>query len=131
MTYTKSANEIFQTKIDCNIIDIINYNYFLICKGNNREYYNFQNSLSFINDEILIINFDKNADSIIYIEESEKEYNIKNKLKKKGSLGAGAIVAIILVVTVVILGTLIPFIYLRKSKNKENNVDSTIISLNV
>ena len=40
MTYIKSENETLEVEIDYNIINIINYNYSLKCKGNNGQYYN-------------------------------------------------------------------------------------------
>lgn len=131
MTYTKSENEVLPTEIDCNIIDIINYDYILNCKGNNNEYYNLQNSLSFIDDEILVINFDNNGNSIISFEESKKNNNINYKSKKKVNFNAGVIVAIILAVIVVISGTIITCICLRKRKNKELNNDSTFKILKI
>ena len=106
------------------------------CKGNRGEYYNLQNSLSFIKDEILVINFDNNFNtnnSIIGFENSKNEYNIINKAKKKGNSSAGAIVAIVLVIIVAIAGTITTFIIMRRRKNKKyiNSNESTLMKIKV
>ena len=128
MTFTKTGKEIFQREINCSIIDLINNNYTLKCKGNNNEYYNLQNALSINNDEILIIIFDDGDNSTISFE-AEKEYRV-NLSNKKRNLSAGVIVAIILVILFAIASIIDIAIYIcfRKEKNIKDD-DSTVKNL--
>ena len=127
MTYTKYENQTLQADIDCDIIDIINYTYILNCKGNNGDYYNFQYSLSFIIDEILIIIFDNDDNSTISFEATEKIYNKFDYSKKKGNLSAGAIAAIVLALVFAIVSVIVAYICLKKDKYVEDKErDSTV-----
>ena len=59
----ENKNENLETEINCNVIDINNNNYTIQCKLNDNKNYTLQNALSIIEDEILLINFDKYDDS--------------------------------------------------------------------
>ena len=61
----ENGKEITETQLNCNVIDIYNNSYIIKCKVNTYSTYIMQNSISFIADEILLINFDKDEDSQI------------------------------------------------------------------
>ena len=73
MVFTKNETE--KVELDCNITDIINNNYIISCgKEIENNNYNLQNAISFIEDEVLIVNFDKGANSNISFEEENEYY---------------------------------------------------------
>ena len=83
----ENGNDKIETDINCNIIDINKNNYILQCKVYDNKKYVLQNSLSIINDEILLINFDDYNDSIVqFIYEPD------------AGLDAASVIAIIIVI---------------------------------
>ena len=130
MTYTKSEVEILQSEINCSIIDLINYNYTLKCKGIESEQYNLQNALSIISDEILIITFDNGDNSTISFEVSQKNDDHRIFLSKKtGNLSPGIIVAIILVIIIVIAIIIASIVCWRKGKHIEKSDSASSLKI--
>ena len=84
----ESQNSTSETELICDIIDIIGDKYTLRCKGEKNKTYIIQNSISIIEDEILLINFDKDEVSkiTIIIYESPRE-----------GLSTGGVIAIIII----------------------------------
>ena len=66
----KSDNEtIIEEEANCKIVEIKDLNYTLNCFSKENIYYDLQSSVSFIdNDNILLINFDNNTNSTLIIE---------------------------------------------------------------
>ena len=83
-------NKISQTELNCNIIDIVNDKYTLRCKGEKKRTYILQHSTSFIGDEILLINFDKDEVSRITIS-GISGTNVEG-------LSTGGVIAIIIII---------------------------------
>ena len=84
IVFTYIKNETKKVELDCNITDIININYIISCrKETENNNYNFQNAISFIEDEVLIVNFDKGVNSNISFEEENKYYRYSFSKKKR------------------------------------------------
>ena len=69
---SQKGNEV--SELSCNIMDIIIDNYIIRCRANLNKTYNLHNSMSIIENEILLVNFDSVKDSIIFIPDT-KELN--------------------------------------------------------
>ncbi len=130
MAFTNIENEVNQAELNCSIVDIIDNNYTLNCKRETANTnYELQNAISYIDDEILLINFDEGAKSNISFESTNiyRRYSISNK---SGSLNAGGIIAIILAIIVAIIALIAAFIFLRKDNTKiKNRGESVIVAL--
>ena len=119
-------------EVDCNINNNINQNYILNCKFYETALIDLQSSLSFIGeDAILLINFADINDSVINI---EGNYNSNRYYRKNKSytIGAGAIVGIILAI-IALIGFAIFFIVycLKKKKKSQFNTESSIRDLKI
>ena len=130
MAFTNIENEVNQAELNCSIVDIIDNNYTINCKGEKTNAnYELQNAISYIDDEILLINFDEGAKSNISFESTNiyRRYGFSNK---SGSLNAGGIIAIILAIIVAIIALIAAFIFLRKDNTKiKNRGESVIVAL--
>ena len=115
-----------QVESNCTIIDINGSNYTLNCQGKRNILYNLQNAVSFINNDLLVINFEQNATSEIIFTSNSIIY----KRKDSKSLSAGAIVAIVLV-PIIVLVSLIGFILFTKRNKTQINLgdESTMTKL--
>ena len=73
----KYENKTEEKVLQCNIIDIIGNNYTLSCFGIKYTNFSLANAMSVIDDEVLIIRFDENANSTIidYSDENTTTYN--------------------------------------------------------
>ena len=100
------------------IIDINGSNYTLNCQGKRNILYNLQNAVSFINNDLLVVNFEQNATSEIIFTSNSIIY----KRKDSKSLSAGAIVAIVLV-PIIVLVSLIGFILFTKRNKTQINLE--------
>jgi hypothetical protein len=124
-------NKTEEKLLECKIIDIIENNYTLSCIGIKNTNISLKNSMSVIEDEILMIYFDENENSTILYYSGENK-NINTKLfiqnNKNGKIGAGGIVAIILACIAVIIALIIVYFYCKREKVKINN-ESTILRL--
>ena len=116
-------NETSEIQVQCNISNITRNNYILNCKANETFQGEIQSAISFIdNDDILLLNFANINDSIINIEET-KYYKLFRK-NGKNSLGAGAIVGII--VSILVAVALVTFLIFHF--NKKNKKEVTLSS---
>ena len=115
-----------QVESNCTIIGINGSNYTLSCRGERNILYNLQNAVSFINNDLLVINFEQNATSEIIFTSNPIRY----RRKDSKSLSAGAIVAMVLV-PIIVLASLIGFILFTKRNKTQLNLrdDSTITNL--
>ena len=123
-------NKTEEKLLECKIIDIIENNYTLSCIGIKNTNISLKNSMSVIEDEILMIYFDENENSTILYYSGENK-NINTKLfiqNKNGKIGAGGIVAIILPCIAVMAALIIVYFYCKKEKVEKNDV-STILRL--
>ena len=122
----------FEDEIKCSIINIFNSNYTLNCEGKEGFLYDLEAAISFIGNEILIINFDDNINRKIKFNSLRSNLYFKNKNSKNG-ISPAAIVAII-IVSIFVIGLLILIhIYLRKIRNekqKKDIIESSIINFN-
>ena len=103
---------------NCTIIDIISSNYTLNCQREENILYNLQNAVSFIDKDVLVINFQQNKTSEIIF----SSYSISYRFKKLKGLSAGAIVAIVLV-PIIVLVSLIGFILFTKRNKTQINLE--------
>ena len=97
MTNIESVGDDVKKEINCTVIDITDNNYTLTCQAKENIEYVLQSSISFIDEGILLINFDMDIqgnETILYpqIETKESRYYHYNKLK---GLKVGPILAII------------------------------------
>jgi hypothetical protein len=106
-----------QVESNCTIIDIIGSNYTLNCQGQKNILYNLQSAVSFIDKDLLVINFEQNTTSEI-IFSSDSISNINYKMKDFKSPSTGAIVAIVLVPTIVLASLIVLFIFIKKNKSQ-------------
>ena len=105
-------------EVNCTFININDPNYTLNCLARINILYNLQSAISFLENDILVINFDENITSEIIF------YSGSNNLRKKDTsyLRAEIIVSIVLPL-VIILFTLIVLIVRRKKRYKEKSHD--------
>ena len=128
-----ASNDKTQIEVNCNIADIIGNNYTLNCKSNENINGDLQSAISFIDDDILIINFDGITDSEIEIETNSTRLSDGGRFyrKKRGGLNAGAIVGIILACAVAIISVIAVMVFCKKENhNKHETNESTIIKIN-
>jgi hypothetical protein len=130
----KYENKTEEKVLQCNIIDIIGNNYTLNCIGIKNTNISLQNAMSVVEKETLIIRFGENENSEIlyYTNETKNRYSIRFFNNKGGSLGAGAIVAIILSCLVAVAAVIISYYFIKKG-NKTHNYyqDSTLRNLKI
>ena len=81
----EKGNENVTTEINCNVIDINKNNYIIQCRVYDDKVYALQNSISFIDNEILLINFDNYSDSIVQFPDED-------------DLDAASVIAIIIII---------------------------------
>ena len=103
-SYVEIETKIKSDQLTCILFDIKDNNYTLQCHVNNyNTYYIIQNSISFLKDEILLINFDRDNDSKIKFE-PEPDYNktpsVPPEEDNKDHLGSSGALAIIIVIIV-------------------------------
>ena len=105
-------------EVNCTFININDPNYTLNCLARKNILYNLQSAISFLENDILVINFDENITSEIIFDSGS------NNLRKKDTsyLRAEIIVSIVLPL-VIILFTLIVLIVRRKKRYKEKSHD--------
>ena len=127
---TNINNESKSLELECNITDIIYNNYTINCKRTTvNNNYNLQNSISIIEDEILIVHFDNGVNSNITYEVGHL-YRRFVVSKDGKNLSTGAILAIILVIIAVIAALIATFIFLRrKDINQKIISESAIMNL--
>ena len=123
-----SDNKI-ETESICTVIKNDENNYTLNCKSNRNINGDLQSSISFINDEeILLVNFDNGYNNII-INNPSRRYISKNS----NGLKPGAIIAIILPLVFALITAIGVAIYMKKenitNENKTEIGTETIIKI--
>ena len=127
---TEVDNNTQEVDSNCKIIDIIDNNYTLNCEGEKNVKYNLQAAVSMIENDILVINFDDDADCQIILDSSSSNYG-KFYYKKEEGISTGVIVIIILFSILLLASLIILVIYIikrnrRNKLNNTNNLDSVI-----
>jgi len=114
-----------QIEVTCGIQNLVENKYTLNCESSEEIKADLQGAISFIDNDILIINFDENYDSQIVLEKSTNNNNMKGYLsrKHKGGINAGAIVGIVFAC----IAAVAFIVAIMICRNKENHNDSNII----
>jgi hypothetical protein len=127
--YNNSTKE---EQIECSIIDIIEDNYTLSCIGIKDTNFSLKNSMSVIEDEILIIKFGEGENTTIlyYIDtdETKTRYSLKFFNSKSGGIGAGGIVAIILACLAAIAALIAAYYCMKKESKKPKSIQESTMS---
>ena len=130
----KSGNETdIEEEVNCKIVEIKDFNYTLNCFSKENIYYDLQSSVSFIdNDNILLINFDNNINSTLIIENEKKVY--QKYYRNKSGLSSTSLFLILFfsILCPIILIFLIFFIIRRKTERRDfKGNESTTTTINV
>ena len=130
----KSGNETaIEEEVNCKIVEIKDFNYTLNCFSKENIYYDLQSSVSFIdNDNILLINFDNNINSTLIIENEKKVY--QKYYRNKSGLSSTSLFLILFfsILCPIILIFLIFFIIRRKTERRDfKGNESTTKTINV
>jgi hypothetical protein len=113
-----------KNEINCRILDNTFERYTLNCRLDENIKYVLNNSLSIIDNDILLINFEEN--SIITYEANTSQYNNHRFYYKKNSgLNAGAIIAIILVPIIALALIIAAFTFFRRKTSDKIMSDGT------
>ena len=121
-----------EIEANCNITDINGNNYTLNCESNDTSELDLQSAYSFVEDDVLLVNFDplvvnsSNSTSSNTVSNYRRYYSKKNR-----GLSAGSIVALV-IAPIVVLALTIGLIYYLKSRKSKiyNSNESSIITLN-
>ena len=120
----QDSENVTNLNINCDMNKIKINNYSLDCNVNKNFKGNLQSAISFIDQDILLLNFDSYNATITEeeenIEENIEQNGIYYRKKKNKNLGAGAIVAII-IASVIALGAVLATSYYFYRKYKNNN----------
>ena len=119
-----------ESDANCSFFNINGSNYSLNCIGEKNILYDFQSAISFLENDILIINFDENTTSKMLFN-SSNSYRYR-KIDTSG-LSAGVIVAFVLSLLIVLIIAVI-LIKLRKKlfqTKSPNYEESSIIDLKI
>ena len=103
------------TELDCTISAINGNNYTINCPSTENIDYKFQSASSYIDSDILIVNFDNLNSSSVPKEEESSQYRKYNFRSSKG-LNGGAIAAIIIVPIVALIALVGSFFFIKKGK---------------
>ena len=126
-------------ELECNIINIIENNYILSCIGMKNTYFSLNNSISVIEDEILLIHLGPNENGIISLnsneneEENENNYPIRSISNKSGNIVTGPIIGIILACLAAVAVVIIAIICIKKRNKRNDSVpqESTMANLHI
>ena len=105
-------------EIDCTIIDIKGNNYTLECKLNKSLNGDLQAAVSYIDKDLLVINFETGSDSTIHYDSKEKNLNSIYFSKKNGKIKTISIALIVILIIISILSIIIIIIIKKRRKNK-------------
>ena len=132
------SEETSVNEINCTITSTTGNNYTINCQPKEDKKYAFQSASSFIDNDILLVNFniDNINGSIPEIQDSDQVEEIQNyhrlfNLRKSSGLNTGSIVGITLasiVALVAVIGT-ICFFKRKYSKEKHSN-ESSVMEIN-
>ena len=123
-----------EAKLDCNIIEIIGNNYTLHCKINKNIDGDLQASVSYIDNDLLVINFETGFDSKINFKEKYTKFNKMYYSRKSDQIKSTAIIVISLVIIIIVasLIVIIFIIFKRKKKNNKRHIqDSSRETINI
>ena len=124
-------NDTFEADVKCTLININGFNYTLNCLGEKDILYNLQSAVSFVENDILVVNFDENIASEIIFDSKSSYRSYSYNKKNKNGLSTGAIVAIV-VSFVIIVAIVFTLIALRKKlfrRKPSVTIESTILNL--
>jgi len=132
MMNSESDNQI---EVNCGIQNLIGNKYTLNCQSSEEIKGDLQAAISFVDNNILIINFDENYESQLELEKSSN--NIANNMKgyysrkHKGGINAGAIVGIVFAFIAVVACIVAIMICKNKTNHKDKEInESTIVKMN-
>jgi hypothetical protein len=126
MANPESDNE--DREINCNIADNNLDHYILACGLNNYIQYELNNSISLIDNDILLINFDGGNSKV---NATEVNQNYRNYYYNKSSgFSSGALVAIILVPIFALFSLLAALFFFRKKNTESPPIDNTTTRAN-
>jgi surface protein len=103
------------TELDCTISNTGGNNYTINCPSTDNINYEFQSASSYIDSDILVVNFANLNGSTVPEGDEISQYR-KYNTKSSGGLNGGAIAAIIIVPIVVLLALVGTFFYIGKRK---------------
>ena len=123
-----------EKEINCTVIDVIDNNYTLTCRVKENIEHDLQSSISFIDEGIILINFDKviqgnETNETIFYPQIETKGSRYYHYNKSRGLNVGSILAIIFALLAAILATGTIIVCFRKKSNHVENNQSTIYSL--
>ena len=122
-------------QLNCTISSASGNNYTVNCPSNGKNDYDFQNAISYIESDILLINVDYLTNSSSTGQEPEENEIAYHKLRNKSSTGlnGGAIAAIIIAPIVVVIALVAVILFTRKATNVgiQNNLDGTNRNMNI
>ena len=122
-------------KLNCSIIEIIGNNYTLNCKINENIDGDLQASVSYIDKDLLIINFETGFNSKINYKEKYTKFNRIYYQTKSEKIKSAAIIAISLVIIIIVISMIIFIIFILKRKRKNINTqhihDSSREAINI
>jgi len=113
------------TELDCTISATNGNNYTINCPSTENIDYKFQSASSYIDSDILIVNFD-NLNRSSVPEEESSQYRKYNFRSSKG-LNGGAIAAIIIVPIVALIALVGSFFFIKKRKVNSPDSDNSAI----
>ena len=119
-----------EKEINCNIASTNLDNYILACGLNNNIKYELNNSISIVDSDILLVNFDDGNSKVRNIIVKENNNHRKFYYNKSSGLSTGALVAIILV-PIFTLGALVATFFFFKRKNIESPASDNSTQTNI
>ena len=119
-------------EVTCGIQNLVENKYTLNCRSSEEIKGDLEAAISFIDNDILIINFDEYYDSQLELEKSTNDMRIYFYKKNKGGMNAGAIVGIILACAAAVACIFILIISGRKKNNDDDKdtKESSIVKMN-
>ena len=131
----KSDKNTSVIQLNCTIFSASGNNYTVNCPSNGKNDYDFQNAISYIESDILLINVDYLTNSSSTGQEPEENEIAYHKLRNKSSTGlnGGAIAAIIIAPIIVVIALVAIILFTRKTTNVDiqNNLDGTNRNMNI
>ena len=131
MTNIESVGDDVKKEINYTVTDVIDNNYTLTCRAKENIRYDLQSSISFIDEGIILINYDKviQGNETIFYPQIETKGSRYYHYNKSRGLNVGSILAIIfaLLAAILTIGTII--VCFRKKSNHVEDNQSTIYSL--
>ena len=124
-----------EAKLNCSIIEIMGNNYTLNCKINEDIDGDLQASISYIDKDLLIINFETGFDSKINLKEKHAKFNKIYYSQNKKRIKSATIIVISLAIIIVVVSLIIIIIIILKRKRKNIKTrhiyDSSRESINI